>query len=905
MAKDVVCGMDVREDRAAATSDYKGQRYYFCSEQCKREFDGNPEKYLRPEDVKGHEVEGEAEPVGRIIPSKPTGESAPGNKEKAAAAGDQSRRGGQERIDLPVRGMHCAGCAANIEKNLAGLGGVTGANVNFATSRATVLFDPRSVKPAEFISTIRDIGYDVGTAKADIPIEGIVCASCIQKIEKSLLAVRGVIGAVVNLATARAIVEYLPSETGLGELKRAIEDAGYKVLEMPAAVAGEDVEALLRRKEYRRLKARFIAGISLAVIIFLGSMPRWFPWLPAALNNFFVLWVLATPVQFVIGWPFLRGAWRAFRHRNADMNTLVAVGTLAAYLYSVVATVFPSFFRAAGIAPAVYFDTSAFIIALILFGRLLEARAKGRTSEAIKKLAGLQPQTARVIRDGAEKEIPADEVEVGDIIVVRPGERIPTDGVIDEGRSGVDESMITGESMPVRKGPGDEVIGATLNKTGSFRFRATKIGKDTALAQIIKLVQDAQGSKAPIQRLADVIAGYFVPVVISIAIVTFIAWFDFGPRPPLTFALLNFVAVLIIACPCALGLATPTAVMVGTGKGAESGILIKGGESLETIHKVNTILFDKTGTLTKGEPQLTDIIVISGLAEDELLRLAAAAERLSEHPLGEAVVEAAARKNLSLPEAVDFLAIEGQGVEAKVEGRSVVLGNARLMNDRGVELISFEEKVAGLAVEGKTIIYAAVDGKPAGLMAVADTLKDHSVEAVVQLKKLGLDVVMLTGDQRKTAEAIGRKAGIDRVIPEVLPEDKVGEIRRLQEAGKRVAMVGDGINDAPALAQADVGIAIGTGTDVAMEASDITLIREDLRAVVSAIVLSKKTIRVIKQNLFWAFFYNVIGIPVAAGLLFPFIGLLLDPIIAAAAMAFSSVSVVSNSLRLRRAKISS
>jgi Cu+-exporting ATPase len=904
MAKDVVCGMEVREDRAAATSDYEGRKYYFCSEQCKREFDRNPEKYLRPESAPGAGTDDKTGPTGHKIPAEPSGESTAVDAGKAAAPGDQSRRGRQERIDLPVRGMHCAGCAANIEKNLAGLGGVTGANVNFATSRATVMFDPRSVKPADFISSIRDIGYDVGTAKADIPIEGIVCASCVQKIEKSLLRVKGVVRAAVNLATARARVEYLPSETSLGEMRRAIEAAGYKVIEMPAAVEGEDVEALLRQKEYRRLKARFIAGISLGVIIFLGSMPRWFPWLPAVLNNFFVLWALATPVQFVIGWPFLRGAWRAFRHRNADMNTLVAVGTLAAYSYSVVATVFPSFFREAGIAPAVYFDTSAFIIALILFGRLLEARAKGRTSEAIRKLAGLQPQTARVIKGGAEQDIPVDAVEVGDIIIVRPGERIPTDGIIEDGRSGVDESMITGESMPVRKGPGDEVIGATLNKTGSFRFRATKIGKDTALAQIIKLVQDAQGSKAPIQRLADVIAGYFVPVVISIAIVTFALWFDFGPRPPLTFALLNFVAVLIIACPCALGLATPTAVMVGTGKGAENGILIKGGESLETIHKVDTILFDKTGTLTKGESELTDIIVLPIMAEDELIRLAAAAEKPSEHPLGEAVVIAAARRSFILPEAADFLAIEGQGVEARVDGKRVVLGNTRLMGDRGVEFSGLTERAAELAAEGKTIIYAAVDGKPAGLMAVADTLKEHSVEAVAELKKLGLDVVMLTGDQRKTAEAIGRKAGIDRVIPEVLPEDKVGEIRRLQETEKKVAMVGDGINDAPALAQADVGIAIGTGTDVAMEASDITLIREDLRAVVSAIVLSKKTIRIIKQNLFWAFFYNVIGIPVAAGLLFPFFGLLLDPIIAAAAMAFSSVSVVSNSLRLRRAKIS-
>jgi Cu+-exporting ATPase len=587
------------------------------------------------------------------------------------------------------------------------------------------------------------------------------------------------------------------------------------------------------------------------------------------------------------------------------MNTLIAVGTMAAYLYSVAATLFPSFFQKAGIAPAAYFDTSAFIIALILFGRVLEARAKGQTSEAIKKLMGLQPKTARIARDGSETDIPIEEVQVGDLIIVRPGERIPVDGIVEEGRSSVDESMITGESMPLRKAPGDEVIGATLNKTGSFRFRATKVGKDTALAQIIKLVQDAQGSKAPIQRLADVISGYFVPVVITLAIATFIIWFDFGPSPSLTFALLNFVAVLIIACPCALGLATPTAVMVGTGKGAEHGILIKGGESLETIHKVDTILIDKTGTLTKGEPELTDIVPSPSFSEDELLGLAAAAEKRSEHPLGEAILKEAQAKNVPIEEAEDFRAIEGHGVEARTNGRKVILGNVKLMGEEGIDISAWEKKAEELSAEGKTVIYAAVEGKAAGLLAVADTLKENSAEAVEKLKKLGLDVVMLTGDHPRTAEAISRKAGIEKVISEVLPEDKVHEIKKIQGTGRKVAMVGDGINDAPALAQADVGISIGTGTDVAMEASDITLIRGDLRAVVSAIELSKKTIKVIKQNLFWAFFYNVVGIPVAAGILYPFFHILLNPIIASAAMAFSSVSVVSNSLRLRRVKIRS
>ena len=815
---------------------------------------------------------------------------------------DHQSGGKAQRIDLPVRGMSCAGCAANIQKNLRGLDGVDKADVNFATSMATVIYDPDVVKPADFASRIREIGYDVGTVTTEIPIEGIVCASCVQKIEKALLEVRGVVKAEVNLATGRARVEFLPFETSVAALRRTIESTGYKVLEVPADVASEDSERVVRLKEYRALRLRFISGIILAVVIFIGSMPHWFPWVPHFLGSFYVLWALATPVQFLIGWPFLRGAWKSFRHRSADMNTLVAVGTLSAYFYSAAATFFPGVFRQAGVAPAVYFDTSAFIIALILFGRLLEARAKGQTSEAIRKLAGLQARSARVVRAGEEIDIPVGEVQVGDLAVVRPGERIPLDGAVEDGRSTVDESMVTGESMPITKTPGSEVIGGTLNKSGSFRFRATKVGRDTFLAQIIRLVQEAQGSKAPIQRLADVIAGYFVPVVISIAIATFVLWFDFGPAPPLTFALLNFVAVLIIACPCALGLATPTAVMVGTGKGAENGILIKGGESLETVHRVDTIVFDKTGTLTKGEPEVTDLITLPPFEEDELLQLAAAAEKRSEHPLGEAVMRKARERDLVIGEPGEFRAIEGHGVEATVESRKILLGNRKLMADHGVETGELGKKADDLSGEGKTVMFAAIDGKPAGLLAVADTLKEHSIEAVAGLRKLGLEVVMLTGDHRKTAQAIAAQLGISRVIPEVLPENKVREIRNLQDAGRRVAMVGDGINDAPALAQADVGIAMGTGTDIAMEASDITLIRDDLRAVASAIALSKRTLKVIKQNLFWAFFYNVVGIPIAAGVLYPFFGLLLNPIIASAAMAFSSVSVVSNSLRLRRFK---
>jgi Cu+-exporting ATPase len=853
--------MGVPEDKAAAVSEYGGQTYYFCSVECKSRFDKEPEKYVS----RG---------------AKPAGMS--------------------QRIDLPVRGMSCAGCAANIQKNLSALEGVEKADVNLATSIATVVFDPQVARPADFASRIRAIGYDVGTVVTDIPIEGIVCASCVQKIETALLELRGVVAASVNLATGRVRAEFLPAETSVAEIKRTIEKAGYSVLKATADVESEDLERTFRQREYHRLKVRFLSGISLAVIIFIGSMRHWFPWAPYLLSNAFVLWALTTPVQFLIGWPFLGGAWKSFRHRTADMNTLVAVGTLSAYFYSVAATVFPAFFRRAGIEPAVYFDTSAFIIALILFGRLLEARAKVRTSEAIRKLAGLEPKTARVVREGAEVDVPIAEVQVGNLVVVRPGERVPADGVVVDGCSSVDESMITGEGMPVPKAAGDGVVGATLNKTGSFRFRATKVGKETVLAQIIRLVQDAQGSKAPIQRLADSIAGYFVPVVISIAVVTFVIWFDFGPAPPLTFALLNFVAVLIIACPCALGLATPTAVMVGTGKGAERGILIKGGESLETVHNVDTILFDKTGTLTKGEPEVTDLLALPPLAEDELLRLSAAAEKRSEHPLAEAVMKKARERGLPVDDPAEFQAIEGRGVAATVDSKKVLLGNSLLLSERGLEPGDLRQEAEARLAEAKTVIFAAVDGKLAGLLAVTDPLKDHSAEAVTGLRKLGLEVVMLTGDHRRTAETVAAQAGITRVISEVLPENKVQEIKRLQEAGRSVAMVGDGINDAPALAQADVGIAIGTGTDIAMEASDITLMRGDLRAVASAIALSQKTMKVIKQNLFWAFFYNVVGIPIAAGLLYPLFGLLLNPIIASAAMAFSSVSVVSNSLRLRR-----
>ena len=621
--------------------------------------------------------------------------------------------------------------------------------------------------------------------------------------------------------------------------------------------------------------------------------------------------VLTTLVVFYCGAQFYRGAWAAFRHRAADMNTLIATGTGAAYLYSVAATIAPGFFAQAvgggthhaeaGLVP-VYFEAASVIIALILLGRMLESRAKGRTGEAIRRLIGLQAKTARVVRDGDEQDIPVEDVLPGDLVVVRPGEKIPVDGLVEAGVSSVDESMLTGESLPVEKKPGQEVFGATLNKTGSFRFRATKVGRDTALQQIVRLVQEAQGAKAPIARLADVVSGIFTPIVLCIAIATFAVWFVAAPTEVrFTTALVNFVSVLIIACPCALGLATPTAIMVGTGRGAEYGVLIKGGEALEMAHKLQIIVLDKTGTITRGEPAVTDVLAQPGTPEDELLRLAASAERGSEHPLGEAIVQAARDRGLVLPDPTSFQAVAGHGIDVTLEGRQLVLGNAKLMCDRQIPIQeNVLSRAEALAAEGKTPMFVAVSGRLAGIIAVADPVKDESRSAVKAMQDMGLEVVMMTGDNRRTAEAVARQVGVERVFAEILPEGKAEQIRQLQRERKIVGMVGDGINDAPALAQADVGIAIGTGTDVAMEASDVTLIRGDLRGVTTAIALSHATIRTIRQNLFWAFIYNVIGIPVAAGLLYPLFGWLLSPIFASAAMSFSSVSVVANSLRLRR-----
>jgi Cu+-exporting ATPase len=808
-----------------------------------------------------------------------------------------------EKARIHITGMTCTTCAATIEKGLAETQGVEQAKVNFASEQASIEYDPARVDLTRIKETISQLGYGIATRKSIFPVSGMTCASCVARVEKALSEVPGVVSAAVNLASEKATVKYT-DEVRYATLRQAVRDAGYDLGSETETL--EDVTSAAQR-EIRAVRNRFIVAAVLAAIIMALSMMASFPGIG------YVLWVLATPVQFWAGWRFYRGAWGALKHRTADMNTLVAVGTSAAYLYSLVAVFFPQVFAGANIELGLYFDTSSVIIVLILLGRFLESRAKGQTSEAIKKLIKLSPKTALIISDGKEQEIPIEDVQVGNLILVRPGEQVPVDGIIRQGYSSVDESMVTGESIPVEKKVGDEVIGASINKTGSFQFEATRVGKDTMLARIIRLVDEAQGSKAPIQRLADVIASYFVPIVIAIAIVTFLVWYFAGPSPVLTYALLNFVAVLIIACPCALGLATPTAIMVGTGKGAEYGILIKSGEALETAHKVKTVLLDKTGTLTMGEPVVTNLIAIPGFTEDEVLRLAASVERVSEHPLGEAITKAAQDKKLALSEALDFNAMPGHGVEAVVEGKKLLLGNLRLMTERKVPLTALQADADRLLGEGKTVMFLSLDNQLRGIIALADVIKPEAKEAIKALHKMGIETAMITGDNKRTAEAIARDAGIDRVLAEVLPEHKTEEVKKLQ-IEKVVAMVGDGINDAPALAQADVGIAIGTGTDIAMESGAITLIRGDLMGIVTAISLSKRTMRTIKQNLFWAFAYNVILIPVAAGVLYLAFGHagvpsglhfilgeygFLNPMLAAAAMAASSITVVSNSLRLR------
>ncbi len=869
---DPVCGMTVDSVKAKYKTEYKGEIIYFCAAGCLNKFKAEPEKY----------------------PNRKIRE-----REKKQPVHDDVKVDGMVKLTIPISGMHCASCVGRVEKGLREIKGVSEVSVNLASELATIDYYPAAAGPNEFLKKIKSIGYDIPLQKTELIIAGMSCASCVVTIEKGLRHADGVVEASVNLGAERAFVTHLPG-IGFQELKKIVEASGYKAMEISSESSG-DIEQKLREKQYKDLKTRFTFSGVLSVIVLLIAMTHIF----TPQINHYAQMIITIPIIFWAGSRFYTGFWAGLLHATADMNTLVAVGTASAFIYSVAATVNPGLFMSAGRAADVYFDTAAVIITLILLGRLLEARAKGKTSEAIKKLAGLQPRTARVVRDGRESDIEIGNVVVGDIVVVRPGEKIPVDGEIIDGYSSVDQSMLTGESVPVEKKTGDNVIGATINITGSFRFKAAKIGRDTVLAQIIKMVQQAQGSKAPAQRLADKIAGIFVPIVIGIAVVTFFIWFLFGPEPALTTALLNFVAVMIIACPCALGLATPTAIMVGTGLGAENGILIKGGETLENAHKIDTVVFDKTGTLTTGKPRVTDIIPADGFSEEQVLFFAASMEKRSEHPLGRAIVDRASKNNIDLREPEDFYALPGMGIAGKVNDNLILLGNSKLMAEKGIYLSSIISGHDRLASEGKTLMFLSVDMKPAGLIAAADTIRADAFSVVKELHERKIKTVMITGDNRNTAAAVASEIGIDDVISDVLPQDKAAGIESLQNEGRVVAMVGDGINDAVALARADVGIAIGSGSDVALEASDITLLGSNLHGVIKAIRLSGKTLMTIRWNLFWAFIYNIIGIPIAAGVLYPAFGTagFLNPMIASGAMAFSSVFVVTNSLRLKRIKL--
>ncbi|BAS29282.1 heavy metal translocating P-type ATPase [Limnochorda pilosa] len=871
-------------------------------------------------------------------------EATQGSREAAVAVADPPSR---LRTQLVLPDLDCPHCAGRVAEAIRGVDGVLEAHVNPTTRRAHLLYDPARLSMERLVQAVRQTGYRIDGARLQVGLVGIHCASCVDRLEKALLKVPGIRSAEVSLGTQKVTLEYGLGRLDLQGVRQAIESVGYTPVlpgepgpaptpnrlqvhpqregqgpnpaETTAAHPGHgtalrptepEVEAEeltpqeeAARREYRDTFNRAIFGIVVGVVVMIFSFRRLIPGL-ATIPEETARWIwmaLGALSLFVMLWAgrvFFTGARAAFRHHSADMNTLIAVGTAAAWLYSTIALVWPGLFPEGTAEP--FYDVVTVVIGLVLLGQALEIRARGRSSEAIRKLLNLQAKTARVIRDGNELDLPVEEVVVGDVIRVRPGEKVPVDGVIVDGESALDESMLTGEPIPAEKGPGDEVIGATLNTSGSFTFRATKVGKETALAQIVQMVEEAQGSKAPVQRLVDVVAGYFTPAVILVAILTFIVWFDFGPSPALTYALITAVTVLVIACPCALGLATPMSLMVGVGKAAERGVLIRNGEALEGAQTLEAIVLDKTGTITRGKPALTDVVALEGFSEKELLNLVAGVERGSEHPLAQAIVDGA-RERLGddLPEAKQFQALSGRGVIGRVDDREVRLGNRSLMQEAGIDTAALASEAERLAGEGKTPMYAAVDGKPAGLIAVADTIKEDSVEAIRALRELGLEVIMLTGDNRRTAEAIARQVGIDRVLAEVLPDEKAHQVQKLQMEGKKVAMVGDGVNDAPALAQADVGIAIGTGTDVAIEAADVTLITGSLWGVVYAIEVSRATMRNIRQNLAGAFGYNTLGIPIAAGVLFPAFGVLLSPLIAGAAMAFSSVTVVTNANRLR------
>lgn len=803
----------------------------------------------------------------------------------------------KKEANLQISGMTCAACANRIEKGLKKVEGVHEVNVNFALEKTKIMYDPTKTNPQQFKEKVESLGYGIVSDKAEFTVSGMTCAACANRVEKRLNKLDGVNKATVNFALESATVDFNPDEVNVNEMKSAITKLGYKLEVKPD---DQDASTDHRLQEIERQKKKFIISFILSFPLLWAMVSHFsftsFIYLPDMLMNPWVQLALATPVQFIIGGQFYVGAYKALRNKSANMDVLVALGTSAAYFYSVYLSI--QSIGSSEHMTDLYFETSAVLITLIILGKLFEAKAKGRSSEAIKKLMGLQAKTATVVRDGTEIKILIEEVVAGDIVYVKPGEKIPVDGEIVEGKSAIDESMLTGESIPVDKSIGDVVIGSTINKNGFLKVKATKVGRDTALAQIIKVVEEAQGSKAPIQRVADQISGIFVPVVVVIAIITFAVWMIFVTPGDFGGALEKMIAVLVIACPCALGLATPTSIMAGSGRSAEYGILFKGGEHLEATHRLDTVILDKTGTVTNGKPVLTDIIVADGFHEEEILRLVGAAEKNSEHPLAEAIVEGIREKKIDIPSSETFEAIPGFGIESVVEGKQLLIGTRRLMKKFNIDIEEVSKSMEELEREGKTAMLIAIDKEYAGIVAVADTVKDTSKAAIARLKKMGLDVVMITGDNTQTAQAIAKQVGIDHVIAEVLPEGKAEEVKKLQANGKKVAMVGDGINDAPALATANIGMAIGTGTDVAMEAADITLIRGDLNSIADAIFMSKMTIRNIKQNLFWALAYNALGIPIAA------LGFL-APWVAGAAMAFSSVSVVLNALRLQRVKLKS
>ncbi|MEW6143519.1 MAG: heavy metal translocating P-type ATPase [Thermodesulfobacteriota bacterium] len=906
MTRDPVCGMEIEESSAFSSRTVDGKVYYFCSKACEEKFLSEPGKYT-------------VEPSATLNPVESVGSNTQQLKQNTPSATTGIGLPSEiVRIEIPVFGITCSECSRNIVKALQGVKGVHHAMVNTATGHAHIFYDPKTANTLDLYKAIKEAGYRTGTNTLRMRINGIYCSGCIPQIEEALKKVEGVAAAVLNPATEEASIEYMPDSFDMKKLERAVESAGpYKAVN-PTAPTSEAVhkEEDDSAREYRQLMRKWWFGAAVGVFTMIFSYPQIFPglrdWLPRGSLQLRYLWMFmglaSLAVMAYSGSQFFTGMWESLRRRTANMHTLIAIGTGVAWIYSTVAVLFPRIFPSIEMAD-VYYDVTVVVTALVVLGLAMEIKAKGRTSEAIKKLIGLQAKTARVLRNGKEMDIPVEEVLVGDIVVIRPGDKIPVDGEIIEGASAVDESMITGESIPLEKRIGDEVIGATINKTGSFKFSATKVGKDTALANIIRMVQDAQATKVPIQRIVDVVSGYFTPVVIILAVIGFMIWYDFGPAPAIAYALIVGVTTLIIACPCALGMATPISLTTGIGLGALNGILIRGGESLQTAKELNTIILDKTGTITHGKPVLTDIVIATErnqetitITENELLRLSASIEKGSEHPLASAIVEGAEARDLTLPEVRDFNAIPGHGVEAAVEDKKLLLGNLKLMRGRGIDVGVLENDARRLSEDGKTPMYVAINSEIAGIVAVADTVKEDSKQSIQILKRMGLEVVMITGDNERTAKAIAGKVGIERVLAEVLPQDKAYNVQKLQLEGKKVGMVGDGINDAPALAQSDVGFAIGTGTDVAIEASDITLIKGSLRGVVMAIQISRSTMRNVYQNLFGAFIYNTIGIPIAMGILYPFFGVLLSPLMAAAAMSFSSVTVIANANRLKRFK---